>query len=258
MPLYRPSELIAFLHSLHIRPKKSLSQNFLIDGNIVHKIIESVPDGSYVVEIGPGPGVLTESLLAKGFKVLAIEKDDVLATALPRLDETGQHLKVVHQDVLEYSLSEKSIIVANLPYSLTTPIFKWIIKQHAFVERAIVMVQQEVAERLLKPPTSYLQVLLSCAFDLQYLCHVSKKCFLPIPKVDSAVLILQHKQQAIDIPQEVLAYVFSQKRKTLLSSLSRFYPKEQLAKRFEDLGLLTKVRPEQLSPDQLLQLVALY
>jgi len=257
MPLYRPSELTAFLRSLDIRPKRSMSQNFLIDGNIVQKIVESVPEGANVVEIGPGPGVLTESLLAHGFEILAIEKDDTLAAALPRLDETGHRLKVVHQDVLEYSLSEKSTIVANLPYSLTTPIFKWIIKQHVFVSRAIVMVQHEVAERLLHPPTSYLQVLLSCAFDLYYLCRVSKKCFLPVPKVDSAVLVLLHKQKAVKIPQEVLAYVFSQKRKTLLSSLSKFYPKEKIEERFDRLGLSNKLRPEQLSPDLLLELLML-
>ena len=130
MPLYRPSELRALLNELGTHPKKSHSQNFLIDGNIIRKIADfaEVKEGDQILEIGPGPGALTEELLRRKARVLAVEKDPVLAKKLA--DLTGE-LTVVTGDVLDCSLEElvgnwkkegAIKVVANLPYHITTPI----------------------------------------------------------------------------------------------------------------------------------------
>ncbi len=107
MALYKPSTLRAFLEEIDATPKKSLSQNFLIDGNIIRKIVTlaGVEPGDFVLEIGPGPGVLTEELLARGAHVLAVEKDRKFAKALTRLQTEDHRLTVIEGDILEQDLS---------------------------------------------------------------------------------------------------------------------------------------------------------
>ena len=104
MAMYKPTELLSFLDELGIAPKKGLSQNFLIDGNILNKIATTakLEPGDVVVEIGPGPGSLTEQLLSKGAHVLAVEKDNVLAEALHRFRTPDNHLDVHNDDILTY------------------------------------------------------------------------------------------------------------------------------------------------------------
>src|SRR5437868_11549702 len=108
MPIYRPTELRDFLNSLGVSPKKVLSQNFLIDGNIVNKILDSseVQSGDLVLEIGPGPGVLTEALLQRGARVVAVEMDDKLSAALERLQNTGGQLHVFNDDIMLFPIEE--------------------------------------------------------------------------------------------------------------------------------------------------------
>ena len=126
MPLYRPSELSAFLASIGAAPKRTLSQNFLIDGNILSKMVFEVPKGSSILEIGPGPGVLTEALLNLGHTVVAVEKDRGFAKALHRLDGGEGRLTVIEADILDcvwtHIAPSGSVVVSNLPYHATTPI----------------------------------------------------------------------------------------------------------------------------------------
>ena len=138
MPLYRPSELRQFLATLGVSPRKSLSQNFLIDGNILRKITDlaNVKAGDRVIEIGPGPGALTEHLLQLGCFVTAIEKDRLFAQSLLRLAPDNSHLTVLSDDVMKVDFSSvanglspllllyKIKVTANIPYHLTTPIIK--------------------------------------------------------------------------------------------------------------------------------------
>ncbi len=134
MPIYKPTELRLFLSELGIFPRKGLSQNFLIDGNIIRKIIQAahVEKDDIVLEIGPGPGSLTQALLEAGAIVIAVEKDRLLSEALDRLQTPTGQLHVFNDDIMEFPILEvlskhlqenqKAKVIANLPYHLTTPI----------------------------------------------------------------------------------------------------------------------------------------
>ena len=160
MPIYKPTELMAFLGSLGINPKKALSQNVLIDGNIIRKIVQTanVQPQDTVLEIGPGPGSLTEALLDAGANVIAVEKDQTLAKALERFNQGS--LKVFEQDILEFSFSDhlpkenskKTKVIANLPYHLTTPILVFLIQENHYFSSLTLMVQEEVARRFTAKP----------------------------------------------------------------------------------------------------------
>lgn len=205
MPVYKPTELHDFLTSLGIAPRKSLSQNFLIDGNILRKIVAAskVQAGDVVLEIGPGPGSLTEMLLDKGAKVIAVEKDEVLAQALTRLQTPGRHLEVHCQDIMEFSLEKhfekgaKAKVIANLPYHLTTPILAHIAPKKELFSSLTVMVQEEVGRRFVaRPDTSEygsFSVFLNFYTIPHYDFTVSRNCFYPVPKVESAVVTLNLK-----------------------------------------------------------------
>src|SRR6185295_5359624 len=154
MPLYRPSELRTFLDSLGVRAKKSLSQNFLVDGNIVKKIIQlaQVTSIDTILEIGPGPGVLTEELVQHAKRVIAVEMDRAFAEALHRLSG----VEVVSCDILKFDMSclpEKTKVVANIPYHITTPIIEQMVASRR-IQSATLMVQKELAERIAAKPAT--------------------------------------------------------------------------------------------------------
>jgi len=264
MPLFRPSELLHFLESIGAKPKRTLSQNFLVDGNVVKKIVGAALNSSkpLIVEIGPGPGVLTEAFLEKGLKVIAVEKDEKLASALYRLDPIKKQLEVHCKDILACSLpdlltpADEIVIVSNLPYHLTRSIIEWLSCHHDLFSRAVIMVQHEVARKLMPDykPSSYMQVVLSFFFDLAYLCRVRKSCFFPSPKVDSSVLVLHSREPLIrdkERQEKFLAFVaraFSHRRKTLCHSLSDRIPKEEVKKALKNIG--HNIRPEQMDCSQ--------
>ncbi|WP_313755664.1 16S rRNA (adenine(1518)-N(6)/adenine(1519)-N(6))-dimethyltransferase RsmA, partial [Tissierella sp.] len=157
--LYSPKYIKEILERHGFKFSKSLGQNFLIDGNIVRKIVENgnITSEDYVIEIGPGMGTLTEELALKAKKVLAIEIDNTL---IPILEETiGKYnnVEIVHGDILKIDLQkliEEKLdggpvkVVANLPYYVTTPIIAKLIEDNLNLESIIVMVQKEVAERM--------------------------------------------------------------------------------------------------------------
>jgi 16S rRNA (adenine1518-N6/adenine1519-N6)-dimethyltransferase len=200
MPLYRPSELKEYLQSLGVSPKKRLSQNFLIDGNIIKKIIQlaDVCPGESVLEIGPGPGALTEGLLEAGAHVLAVEKDPILAKHLEFLGKGEKFLRVICEDILTVDLEKhlpkgtKTKVIANLPYHLTTPILTRLIPLNKTFSSITVMVQEEVARRFAAIPGSKdygsVTVFLQYYSEVQYGFKVSKNCFFPKPKVESAMV----------------------------------------------------------------------
>ena len=197
MPLYRPTELKAFLDSIGAHPKKSLSQNFLIDGNIVKKIVAlgSVQKGDSVLEIGPGPGVLTEELLEVGADVIAVEKDRAFASHLPRLGP----VQVIADDIMNFDFSvlkKGAKVIANIPYHLTSPIIEKIIESKR-VEIAVLMVQKELAERIVAKGCT--RELSSLSLFVQLYAKptlafvVGAGCFYPRPAVDSAVILLDFR-----------------------------------------------------------------
>lgn len=248
MPLYKVTELQEFLQRLHRGAKRTLSQNFLVDGNIVDKIVtySGAQAGDVVIEIGPGPGVLTEALLAKGCKVIAIELDEEFARALSRF--AGQdNLLVLSQDVLDasfpelvstYASSQRVCrIVSNIPYHITKEIFLKIARTCPHPFEAILMVQEEVAHKLTKEPisSSLFAMQLAVFGSVSWGFRVSRSCFYPQPSVHSAVLTYRSHEPSIadsckrDQFLSCLAKVYGQRRKTLVSTLCREYGYDRAA-----------------------------
>ena len=271
MPIYKPSELHQFLQSLGVSPKKILSQNFLIDGNIIRKIVESasVEANDIVLEIGPGPGALTEALLEKGAHVIAVEKDRVLAQALERLKTPSRHLDIYCDDILLFPIKQtlqmctqsKVKVIANLPYHITTPILAYLVQEHRLFSNIIVMVQEEVARRFVALPGtktySSFTLFLNFFSNPKFLFPVSRHCFYPPPKVESAVVSLEPKEPPKVADQDAFFVLtrtaFNHRRKMLRASLKELYPPEQVMKALEQLNLDPLARPEMLGLDDWLR-----
>ena len=272
MSIYRPSELRQFLESLGVGPKKGLSQNFLIDGNILRKIGAHGQSGDLVIEIGPGPGSLTEVLLSQGAQVLAIEKDPILAQALKRLESDEHKLTVFCEDFMQFPLAEtlkqflpsdcKAKVIANLPYHLTTPILIKLVKEEQLFSDLVLMVQEEVARRFTAQPGtseySSFTIFLNYYAKVKYAFGVSRNCFYPPPKVDSAVVHLQlHKPPAVEDEEwlfKITRTAFEQRRKMLRSSLRELVSAEEVMEALRIIGKDPQVRPEQLSLADFIQL----
>lgn len=274
MPIYKPTELHQFLDQLGIAPKKGLSQNFLIDGNIIRKIVSlsHVNNEDTVLEIGPGPGSLTEALLETGASVIAVEKDPILAHALERLKEPPQ-LKIFCHDIMtfplkeqlhEFSIKGKKIkVIANLPYHLTTPILAMLSPMRDAISSLTVMVQEEVARRMTALPGtseySSFSVFLRFYTNPVYGFTVSRNCFYPAPKVDSAVVMLELKEPPLLADQaisffELTRTAFEHRRKMLRASLKELYPSKQIEEVLLAIGENPLARPEILSLEKFLQL----
>ncbi|MBA3237819.1 MAG: ribosomal RNA small subunit methyltransferase A [Parachlamydiaceae bacterium] len=274
MAIYKPTELHNFLQELGISPKKVLSQNFLIDGNIVRKILLSaeVTHGDLILEIGPGPGSLTEELLAQGADVIAVERDDVLANALKRLTGGPGKLHVFCEDIMEFPIEEtiksllkpgqKAKVIANLPYHLTTAIIEKLIGMHDLISSLTLMVQDEVARRFTANPHTKeygsLTIFLNFYSTVRYAFSVSNQCFFPIPKVSSAVVTFTLKlpQQVSDATAFFLLTrtAFQQRRKMMRSSLKELYAPEKIMNALQSIHCTTLARPEELSLPQFIHI----
>lgn len=205
MKVHRKSDLIQYLDQNNLRAKKSLSQNFLVDGNVIEKILHvaDVQKDDLILEVGPGPGALTELLIEKHPKLFAIEKDTSMAKALSeRFDKSV--LQVIEADILTWdiesfvkkeALGKKCKILSNLPYQITSPFLGRFLPLYPIVESLTLMVQKEVAERICAKPNtehySHLSVLCSLYATPYYCFDVSKNCFYPKPNVTSAVVQLK-------------------------------------------------------------------
>lgn len=256
-----------------MKAKKSLGQNFLVDNNIIEKIINEITSNSndLIVEIGPGRGALTKKLKEKGSFLIAYEVDRDLEDILSGF--VDNKTKIIWQDFLKSDIKEaiKNIkynnlfIVGNLPYYITTPIIEHIIDSNINFEKLVIMVQKEVADRFLANPKTkdygYISVLLQYYFDIKRVCNVSKYSFNPVPKVESTVLSFVEKERAdIDIEKykEFLKLAFRQKRKTLKNNLSNYdWDKVKLVLDIHNLS--ESVRAEEIDGDIFIELFnALY
>lgn len=250
------SELIPFLKRIEARPKKALSQNFLIDPNVVRKIIQTaeVKEGDTVLEIGPGPGALTAALLETGARVFAVEMDAVFARELDRFQK--ERLRVFQADILKFPIEQLppgTKIVANLPYHITTPILEKVFS-HPFSSLTI-MVQKEVADRMSASAGSRVFGSLSIFVQFYSKIHsafsVSAACFYPQPKVDSTVIRLDHRNPPDVDPVQFFRLVhkaFQQRRKMITSSLG--LPKDEVRNALVNVGARPDARPEDLSLEQ--------
>lgn len=255
--------------------KKNFGQNFLIDLNILQKIVRvaGVTEKTHVLEIGPGIGALTEQLAKEAKKVLAIEIDQTL---IPILDETladYQNVTIIQGDVLELDLTsvinehfedhEDIILVANLPYYITTPILFKLMTSDLPIKRYCVMVQKEVADRLCgKPGTkdyNALTIMTQYYTEPHIAFIVPNTVFIPKPQVESAILVLgKRNKPAVEVEDEsfffkVIKGSFVQRRKTLYNNLKQSFKgilsPEKLTKALEEAGIDPQIRGERLTID---------
>src|SRR3989338_6460523 len=184
-----------------MKAKKSLSQNFLQDQNVIRRIVEAaeIQKGETVLEIGPGTGVLTQALLDAGARVIAVERDEDLVPALR--ERFGESVAFVEGDILRFAQDPvlnhgKYKLVANLPYHITSPILERFLSHAPKPTRLVVMVQKEVADRIVgKPPRmSVLSVACQLYAEVKRLFVVPAGAFRPMPKVDSAVVCLDLRE----------------------------------------------------------------
>jgi 16S rRNA (adenine1518-N6/adenine1519-N6)-dimethyltransferase len=250
------SELIPLLNRLNARPKKHLSQNFLIDPNIIAKILSlaDVQPGDPILEIGPGPGSLTTALLDRGASVYAVEIDPVFASELHTLQHPN--LSVFEADFLAFSLKNLPPhfkVVANLPYHITAPILEKLFAS-SFTSLTI-MVQKEVAARMAASPDTKEFGPLSLFVQFYSRLHssfiVPANCFYPAPTVDSTVIRLDARPFPPIDPPALFALIhkaFQQRRKMLTSTLP--FPKDAIRNALTAIGIRPDARPELLSLDQ--------
>lgn len=252
-----------------MKAKKSLGQNFLVDKTVINNIVGemSLTESDLVVEIGPGRGALTRELKISGASVLAYELDTDLKSYLDQLID--DKVVVKYQDILKSNIREdianykydKLYIVGNLPYYITTPIVEYIIEQNLEFERFVIMVQKEVADRFMAKEKSkdygYFTLLLKYYFDVQKVCDVSKNCFVPAPKVESAVISFTRREDRPDVDivkyKEFLKQVFRQKRKTLKNNLSD-YDWHKIKVVLDKYEKLDNVRAEELSEEIIVEI----
>jgi 16S rRNA (adenine1518-N6/adenine1519-N6)-dimethyltransferase len=263
-----PGQLRRLLAAEGLRPKRSLSQNFLTDAAALDAIVEAaeLTPGDRVVEVGPGLGVLTRRLLAAGASVLAVELDPRLARYLRReLAEVGgfEQLEAdaLHVHPREIFPVEPFKLVANIPYHITSPLL------HAFLEGerppdlAVLLVQLEVAERIAAPPgeMSYLSVFVQNVATAEVVARVPAASFEPAPEVDSAILRLRGREvpavpvgEGRDAFYRLVQAGFRQRRKQIHNGLGRELPLTagDVAAALERCGITAERRPQTLTVDE--------
>ena len=237
--LYSPKYVKEIIDKYEFGFSKSLGQNFLIDGNVLNNIIKmgKITKEDLILEIGPGIGTLTEELALNSKKVVAVEIDKNL---LPILDETLKaydNIEIVHGDILKIDIEKLILekldggpikVVANLPYYITTPIIGKLLEENLNIQSIIVMIQKEVAHRIVAKPNTKdygaLSIFINFYTDPEIILKVPKTVFMPQPKVDSAVVKLNLKEELPNIDRElffkVVKSAFGKRRKTILNSLS--------------------------------------
>lgn len=244
-----------------MKAKKKFGQNFLIDNNIIFKISQSIAakENDLIIEIGPGMGALTKSLQEKNAQILAYEIDTDMIPYLNKI--SNNKTKVIYKDILEANIEEdikefkynKLFVVGNLPYYITTPIIKHLIKENIPCDEMVFMVQEEVADRYTANPNtkdySSITLYLKYYFDLEKLFKVSKKCFNPVPKVESAIIRLKRRENVPRVDKEryfkLIEDSFKMKRKTLKNNLNG-YDMEKINNILEKNNLSSQVRAEEI------------
>lgn len=277
--LGNPKNTIEVLQKYNFNFQKKFGQNFLINTGILEDIIEAaeITKDDFVLEIGPGIGTMTQYLCESAREVIAVEIDKNLIPILKDTLSAYDNVEVLNEDILKVDIKTlaeernagKPIkVVANLPYYITTPIIMGLFESHVPIDSITIMVQKEVADRMQEGPGSKEYGALSLA--VQYYAHpeivvnVPPSCFMPQPKVGSAVIRLtRHEQPPVDVKNEKLMFQiirasFNQRRKTLANGLNNFpalnLSKETIQQCIEELGVPVTVRGEALSLEQFAQL----
>ena len=269
-PTLGAGEVRALADRLGIRPTKGWGQNFVVDANTVHKIVRAAGVGAsdHVVEVGPGLGSLTLALLPEVGRVTAIEIDPVLAGALP--DTVARHaptyadrLELVHSDALQVTElpgPPPTALVANLPYNVSVPVVLSMLERFDSIERVLVMVQLEVAERLAAAPGSKVygvpSVKAAWYAQVRLADRVGRNVFWPAPNVDSGLVEMRRRPapETTASREEVFACIdaaFAQRRKTLRAALAGWAGSAQQAEQIlHEAGVDPRLRGERLGIQQ--------
>lgn len=277
--LGNPQNTIAVLQKYNFSFQKKFGQNFLIDTHVLDKIIASaeITKDDMVLEIGPGIGTMTQYLACAAGKVVAVEIDKTLIPILEDTLSEYDNVQIINQDVLKVNLAKlaeeendgKPIkVVANLPYYITTPIIMGLFENHVPLKSITVMVQKEVADRMQVGPGTKDYGALSLA--VQYyakpyiVANVPPNCFMPRPKVGSAVIRLErYEEPPVQVADEKLMFriiraSFNQRRKTLVNGLKNSseiqFSKEEIEAAIETLGKGASVRGEALTLEEFARL----
>ena len=273
--LSNPKVTIEIIQKYNFAFQKRFGQNFLIDGHVIEKIIRAaeITKDDVVLEIGPGIGTMTQYLAEAAGEVFAVEIDKNLLPILAETLAEYDNVTVVNEDILKVDIAALTggrpvKVVANLPYYITTPIIMGLFENHVPVDSITVMVQKEVADRMQTGPGSKDYGALSLA--VQYyaepyiVANVPPNCFMPRPKVGSAVIKLtRYEKPPVDVKDEGLMFrliraSFNQRRKTLANGLKNSqelnYTKEQVEAAITECGLPLNIRGEALTLEQFAKL----
>lgn len=277
--LGNPQNTIEILQKYNFTFQKKFGQNFLIDTHVLDKIIRAaeITREDMVLEIGPGIGTMTQYLAEAAGKVVAVEIDKNLIPILSDTLSAYENVTIINEDVLKLDIQKLANeenqgrpikVVANLPYYITTPIIMGLFENHVPVESITVMVQKEVADRMQTGPGNKDYGALSLA--VQYyaepyiVANVPPNCFMPRPKVGSAVIRLTcHEQPPMEVKDERLMFdiiraSFNQRRKTLANGLNNSdklsFSKEEITEAIESLGKGSSVRGEALTLEEFAEL----
>lgn len=266
MDLYKLSVIKEICDKFGFSFSKNFGQNFLTDRNILEKIVEvSAIDKDYgVIEIGPGFGVLTKFLLEKAGKVVSIEIDTRLKEVLDYTLSGYDNFEFVQSDALKTDLKKlieekfnqkKIVVVANLPYYVTTPIITKLLESNLDLESITIMVQKEVAQRLVADETSKdnssISLFVKYYADANIAFNVSRNVFVPAPNVDSAVVNLKLKKDRFEYEKTMFKLIkngFENRRKTILNSFCKSgIEKDKIIEVLAKLNIDTRTRAEKLS-----------
>lgn len=274
-----PQNTIAVLQKYHFNFQKKFGQNFLIDTHVLEKIIAAadVTKDDFVLEIGPGIGTMTQYLCEHARAVAAVEIDKNLIPILGDTLGAYDNVEIINQDILKVDIrklaDEKNggrpiKVVANLPYYITTPIIMGLFESHVPIDSITVMVQKEVADRMQVGPGTKDYGALSLAVQYyaapEIVAIVPPNCFMPRPKVGSAVIrLIRHKEPPVQVEDEKLMFriiraSFNQRRKTLANGLKNSgeltLSKEVIEESITELGVPVTIRGEALSLAQFAEL----
>jgi 16S rRNA (adenine1518-N6/adenine1519-N6)-dimethyltransferase len=271
MQAYKPSDIIAFLSTNLKKPKKCLSQNFLIDQNILNKIVDraQIEEGDTVLEIGPGLGVLTKALLNKQAHVIGVEKDAFFANYLKKID--SPYLTIIQDDFLKINLNDivktknKIKVVANIPYNISSPIIVKLLKSSFLFSSLTILLQKQLAERIIgeNEKSNSLCIFTQIYSKPTYAFTVSNNCFYPRPSVQSAVVHFSCKKSLNLINEEIIEFeklfrlAFQQKRKKIITSLSKKYPRDSIIDALLTMQMNLNIRPEELNYEKFLEFFCL-
>ena len=277
--LGNPQAPIAVLNKYGFTFQKKFGQNFLIDPHVLDKIIRAaeITEDDFVLEIGPGMGTMTQYLAYAAREVYAVEIDKSLIPILEDTLSEYDNVTVINEDILKVDIAKLAEeknggrpikVVANLPYYITTPIIMGLFESHVPVESITVMVQKEVADRMQVGPGTKDYGALSLA--VQYyakpyiVANVPPNCFMPRPKVGSAVIRLtRHAETPVQVDDEKLLFQiirasFNQRRKTLANGLKNYeglsFEKETIEAAIAECGFSPSVRGEALSLEEFAKL----